>query len=117
MQILTTTTGKELVNLTKTKHFDILFIDINLGDSNGIHIAKEIRSYNNECIIVFITGFVNYAFKAYSVRPLTFLLKPITEEHFKKCIDMVSEQFENSKIVKKNQRKIDQRRISKIYRT
>lgn len=57
--------------------FDILFLDIQLGDYNGIDLAKEIRKTDNQVIIIFETELEKYAIKGYEVNALDFMLKPI----------------------------------------
>ncbi len=55
--------------------FDLIFLDIMLGDTNGMDIAKAIREKNYGCDIVFISSYRDFAFDSYDVRPLHYLDK------------------------------------------
>lgn len=58
--------------------YDIIFLDIRLGDDNGIKIAKKIREVDNKVIIIFQTELEKYAIQGYEVEALDFMVKPIT---------------------------------------
>jgi DNA-binding LytR/AlgR family response regulator len=60
--------------------FDLLLLDINIGKVNGIDLAGEIRKYNQEVLIVFITSFLEYAPRGYEVNAFRYILKPIKED-------------------------------------
>lgn len=50
--------GKSLLESTLT--FDVLFLDIELGDLNGIDVAKEIQKKHSNTIILIITSYRQY---------------------------------------------------------
>ena len=54
--------GKEFLserdNLVK---YDIVFLDINMDEVDGIRTAQQMRSYQSETWIVLVTAFINYA--------------------------------------------------------
>ena len=54
--------GNEFINLgiNMTK-YDIVFLDINMDEIDGIETAQEIRKVSNDIFIVFVTAFINYA--------------------------------------------------------
>ncbi len=60
-------------------NFDLVFMDIELPGKNGIEISKELRTTNNNIIIVFLTNIGKYAINGYEVSALDYILKPITE--------------------------------------
>ena len=62
---------------------DILFLDIQIGESNGIDTARKIRSVSKKLSIVFMTNYLQYAVEGYSVRAYRYLLKPISYTQFK----------------------------------
>ena len=53
-------TGEEL--LGGRKHFDIIFLDIQMEGRNGIETAREIRKYDERAVIVFVTVVKEYVF-------------------------------------------------------
>lgn len=66
------------VSLAKCKKkFDIIFMDYQMNDLNGIETARQIRKSNNNCIIIFVSAFPNAALDAFEVNAFRFLAKPI----------------------------------------
>lgn len=68
---------------------DILFLDIIMPGENGISVAKEIRRYDNNVKIIFLTSSAEYAVESYTVGAYFYQLKPICEENFFKLMDAV----------------------------
>lgn len=58
------------------------FLDIQMGQMNGIEVAKRLRESGYQGIIVFLTAFREYVFRGYEVRALNYLLKPVKENTF-----------------------------------
>ncbi len=44
---------------------------------DGLETAKEIRSFNQDILLVFLTGYPDYVYDGYGVNALDYLLKPI----------------------------------------
>ena len=59
---------------------DIAFLDIEIGDMNGVELAKRIKTLHPECDIVFCTGYSSYATQAFDLGASDYLMKPITKE-------------------------------------
>ena len=82
--------GEKLLNhLNKGNTYDILFLDIEIGDLIGIDIGRHIReTIKNEIIkIVYISSYMSYAMKLFKVRPMDFLIKPINKIELTKSLD------------------------------
>ncbi len=60
--------------------FDLLILDIQMGDMNGMDLAKKIRVVDKNLPIIFLTGVSDYVFDGYEVGALRYLLKPVKEE-------------------------------------
>jgi len=72
-----------------TKDFDILFVDIQMKEMNGIEMAKKVRERDEDIAIVFTTGISDYMEIGYEVEALHYLLKPISQEKVGQCMDKV----------------------------
>ena len=70
--------GAELVK-ESPRDLDILLLDIQMEEVDGISAARVIRQYDEEVLIIFITNMVQYAIEGYSVNALDFVLKPVDE--------------------------------------
>ncbi len=64
---------------------DLLFLDIQMPDLNGMELANAID--NQRTRIVFTTAFKDFAFDSYEVNALDFLLKPIRYIKFQAAIE------------------------------
>ncbi len=60
--------------------FDLIFMDIYMGESNGFETAVEIRKRNAYVPIVFLTMSKEYAVESYDVEAAGYLLKPVEDE-------------------------------------
>lgn len=79
--------GEKLV-LAGDKH-DILFLDIEMNDLNGIEVGQIIRKTDFDTIIIIISGHDKYMKNAYHIHPFDYLLKPVIEKNLVKCLDDV----------------------------
>ncbi len=62
------------------KAYDILLLDVEMKNMNGIELAKRIRRDNNRAEIIFITLHFEFVGEGYEVDALHYLIKPISEE-------------------------------------
>lgn len=58
---------------------DLLFLDIQMPDANGIDFYKSLQQ---ETMVVFTTAFSEYAVEGFNVNAVDYLLKPIDFERF-----------------------------------
>lgn len=57
---------------------DLLFLDVEMNGLSGMETAEKIRTFNNDLIIVFVTGYSDYVFDGYRVGALDYLMKPVS---------------------------------------
>ena len=74
-QIYKFVSGEELLAAFEQNRFDIIFLDIEMRDINGIDTAKKIRENDKNAIIVFFTSHSEYAVSGYEVNAFRYLLK------------------------------------------
>ena len=84
------TDSVEAINAVKEQKPDLLFLDIQMPDLNGMELARIVPP---ETRIIFTTAFKEYAFESYEVRALDFLLKPIRYNKFLAAVDKAREWF------------------------
>ena len=70
-------TGEDLMAVFKPGEFQLVFLDIRIGEENGVEIAKEIRAVDWKVQLVFTTHNKEYALECYETEPLHFLVKPV----------------------------------------
>lgn len=76
---------------------DILIMDINLKDGNGIETVKIIQSNHPKIKVIYLTGIINYATSIFETNPAYFLVKPINENKLIEGILKVSKEIETDK--------------------
>ena len=79
--------GFEALELCQMENFDVVFLDIRLGDSNGVRVAQRLMENERPPKIVFVTAFDEYAVKAFELEAVDYVLKPFSEERIKKTLD------------------------------
>ena len=91
-EIDTFSSGKEIIDLgIEIKQYNIIFLDINMDDVDGIVTAQKIREYSSEIYIVFVTAYINYSLEGYKVEAIRYLLKNNTnlEASISECMDAI----------------------------
>lgn len=83
--------------LDSDKEYDIIFLDIELGDDNGLDIAKKIRERKRNDYIIFMTSHVDYMPEAFRVRAFRFLSKPIDKDDFYEGLYSIQNEMDNRK--------------------
>ena len=65
--------------LNTAESIDLLFLDIEFNDVNGVEIGNRLRKelHNDLIQIVFVSSKEKYAMQLFSIRPFDFLVKPI----------------------------------------
>ncbi|MDE6021525.1 MAG: LytTR family DNA-binding domain-containing protein, partial [Ruminococcus sp.] len=66
---------------------DLLLLDIEMGNMNGMELAKELRAKGDMLPIIFITGFSEYIGEGYDVEALHYLLKPVDKMKLFRVLD------------------------------
>lgn len=69
----------QAMNDLADKHVDLLFLDIQMPELNGLEFSKMVDTHTR---IVFTTAFDQYAIDGYKVNALDYLLKPISYADF-----------------------------------
>lgn len=76
-----------LAQIEKGARFDILFLDVLMPGETGIDAAAEIRGYDDNVKIIFLTSSAEYAVQSYTVGAWFYQLKPIWPESFFRLMD------------------------------
>lgn len=81
------------------KSYDILLLDVEMEEMDGISLAKRIRKESELVQIVFITGYTDYIAEGYEVSALHYLVKPVKEEKLFQVLDRAAAKIQNNEKV------------------
>lgn len=87
------TSGKNLINSFDKQSYDLVFLDIEMPEIDGLTLAKMLREKSNELNIVFLTGHIEYALEGYEVNALRYLTKPVKKDKMLEVLHYVSEKL------------------------
>jgi len=95
------TEAKKGLELVKENLPELVFLDIDMPDMNGLIVAERIQSDNFYSEIVFTTAHQHYAYDALDIKPLDFLTKPFCAADLKIVIQKYKVKTEKIKHEKK----------------
>lgn len=78
--------GLDAIMYLKSNKTDILFLDIQMDDINGIQLLKSVKDLPS---VILTTAYDQYAIEGYSLEVSDYLLKPISFERFIKAVDRI----------------------------
>ena len=82
-----------LFEYEEDKAYDILLLDVEMKNMNGIELAKRIRKDNNRAEIIFITSHFEFVGEGYEVDALHYLIKPISAEKLTQVLTKAAEKL------------------------
>lgn len=110
-EISTYTKSSDFLSDTHSKQFDIIFLDIQLGNTdpmNGMEIAQKLRKENFRGEFIFLTAFQEYVYQGYEVHAYNYLLKPISYEKLSMTMNALVEDYSDQCYVYMHNRSIIQ---------
>ena len=119
MDVILKQSGQQVV---ENPAADLIMLDIQMDEMDGIETAKKIRAAGIDTPIIFITAMKDYVYDAFDVGAFWYLLKPIEKEQLyhvcdkaKREIAKRSEAHEEVLIFETKKRKYSMRRSDILY--
>lgn len=80
--------GLDLIEAIKNQvdRYDIIFLDMQMPMIDGLVTGKDIRELNKSVIIIYITGYKDFALNAFGIRAFDYILKPVNNKKLAKAI-------------------------------
>ena len=85
IDIVTASTGGEAIERLRDGLPDIVFLDVQMPDRNGLEVVKEVGAENMP-VTVFVTAFSKFALDAFDVAAVDYLVKPFDDERFAEAL-------------------------------
>lgn len=78
--------GVDAVKMINTFKPDLVFLDIQMPGLTGFEVLQRLEEMPQ---VIFSTAYDQYAFKAFEVHAVDYLLKPIKQERFDEAIELI----------------------------
>ena len=95
-------TGRELID-SRIK-FDIIFLDIEMPELNGMDTAKKLRKLSVGSIIIFLTSHIECIQDAFKVKAFRFLSKPVQEDALNEALEEAEKEIVGQEKIVINQK-------------
>ena len=81
--------GREAVEAVRRDRPDVLFLDVQMPEMDGFGVLRELAADAGGSVplVVFVTAFDEHAVRAFDVRALDYLLKPVDAERLRVALD------------------------------
>ncbi len=74
---------------------DILFVDIEMPEMNGLELAQQVTDRYPALHVVFVTAYNEYAVDAFNLHALDYLMKPVQPKRLEETLALIEERAES----------------------
>lgn len=79
--------GEGFLTAARQERFDLAFLDIYMDGLDGVSTAKELRTFDRDCALVFSTASRDHALEGFQVRAAQYLVKPYQAQELELLFD------------------------------
>lgn len=90
----------DVLDFLEKNSVDVIFLDINMPDMNGLNLSKVITKIYPKIKIIFITAYKEYAVDAFEVKAFDYILKPYSETRIKNLLKSLLTTEQNTASIK-----------------
>ncbi len=83
--------------ISRGTKYDILYLDIQMENGDGISAAKAIRKVDDNVIFIFVSGYDKYMIELFQLDVFAFVRKPVDSIEFEKLFLQVNKRISNRK--------------------
>ena len=91
------TTGKKLVEKVSELKPDLIFVDIDIPEIDGMTAVRQLIDKFPNLIVVFVTAHADYAVDAFEISSLDYIVKPFNAKRIDKTIIKIRERVKELK--------------------
>ena len=84
--VATCRSASEAQTIIQNEHIDLIFVDINMPDMNGLDFVRSLTQYY---FIIFTTAHSEFALEGFKLNAIDYLLKPFSYDEFTKATQKV----------------------------
>ncbi len=110
--------AEEALALAESLMYDVVFLDVNLPDMDGIEVAGRLAKLAEHPYVVFITAYSEFAVRAFEVSAFDYLVKPVTERRMDQTVNrLLSTLDATPSAVEQTPRQLDRLPVSRGDKT
>ncbi|MFM2588038.1 LytR/AlgR family response regulator transcription factor [Vibrio sp. TBV020] len=87
--------GQEALGLIEQHQPDIVFLDINMPQLDGMTVAKTLAKTGSDIQVVFVTAYDEFALQAFEANAVDYLLKPLSDNRLDQCVDKLKRKLDS----------------------
>lgn len=73
--------------LASAQPFDLIFLDIQMAQPDGMETARLLRQRDSHSLLIFVSILKEYVFDAFAVEAFDYLVKPLEQDRFLRTMD------------------------------
>lgn len=82
---------REAIEKLKEYQCEVMFLDINMPEANGLQLANALQHLRYPPAVVFVTAYSEYALDAFKVNAIDYLVKPVESDRLAQAVARVQE--------------------------
>jgi len=96
--------GRDAVETIIQTRPDLVFLDVQMPLLDGFRVVETLAEENLPPAIVFVTAFDEHAIRAFEIKALDYLLKPVDPKRLQKTLQRAREQIRNTRTDDRDER-------------
>ena len=93
--------GEAFISGFSKDKYDLIILDIEMNDLNGLQTAEFLRQIDKNVILIFMTSYDKFVYQGYEVNAFRYILKNQPEPiYLKQLSDTIQEYYRNKKYIK-----------------
>ncbi len=94
-------TGAEALDRILNLKPDLVFLDLEMPEMNGLSVVRSLRGEKTP-LIIFVTAYQQHALEAFEVGAVDYLLKPVRQDRLSAAVEKARRQLQGSRAVDPN---------------
>jgi two-component system response regulator LytT len=86
-QVETASTAVDALRLLRQHRFDAVFVDIQMPGLSGLELVDLVNEFDQPPAVVFVTAYDEYAVRAFELRAVDYLLKPVGPDRLRETLE------------------------------
>ena len=89
-EVATASTALDALRLLRQQRFDAVFADIQMPGLSGLELVDLVNEFDAPPAVVFVTAYDEYAVRAFELRAVDYLLKPVAPRRLRETLERLS---------------------------